>query len=219
MFNIFFDLDGTLLDSQAGIIASMQHALAAVGAEEPAAEELRGFIGSSLPHTLANFLGPHGDVLNAINAYRDFYNEEAMFDAEPYDGIGPMFDELLTADVRLFIATTKPHIYATEIVNHFGIGTVIERVFGSELDGTNADKTALLQFALDEMGFDPDQCVMIGDRHMDIAGAKNNDMRSIAALWGYGEADELRNAEPDMLAGDPTEVAEIAFDLMGIETE
>ena len=217
MFNVFFDLDGTLLDSQSGIIESLQKAFNEVGSPEPSSEELRGFIGTSLPHIFANFLGPHGDILNAINAYRDHYNEEAMFDAEPYDGIGPMFDELLTADVRLFIATAKPHSYATDIANHFGLGTVVERVFGSELDGTNSDKTALLQYALDETGFDPDRCIMIGDRYMDIYAAKNNDIRSIGALWGYGEADELRNAEPDMLSGDPSEVPEIAFDLMGIE--
>ena len=92
MLNIFFDLDGTLLDSQAGIIQSLQHALIETAGIEPSSDELRGMIGSSLPHILANFLGPHGEVAEAINLYREFYQEEAMFDAEIYDGVFEMFD-------------------------------------------------------------------------------------------------------------------------------
>ena len=55
MLNVFFDLDGTLLDSQSGIIQSLQHALIETAGIEPSTEELRGMIGSSLPHILANF--------------------------------------------------------------------------------------------------------------------------------------------------------------------
>ena len=62
MLNVFFDLDGTLLDSQSGIIQSLQHALTETAGVEPSTEELRGMIGSSLPHILANFLGPHGEI-------------------------------------------------------------------------------------------------------------------------------------------------------------
>ena len=92
-------------------------------------------------------------------------------------------------------------------------------MFGSELDGTNSDKSQLLQYALDETGFDPSKCVMVGDRQMDIYGAKNNDINNIGVLWGYGEADELRQSEADMLAGHPEELPEITFDMMGMDVE
>jgi len=216
MLNVFFDLDGTLLDSQSGIIQSLQHALTETAGVEPSTEELRGMIGSSLPHILANFLGPHGEIAEAINLYREFYQEEAMFDAEVYDGVFEMFDTLVTADVGLFITTSKPHAFANQVVQHFGISDAVTHVFGSELDGTNSDISSLLQYALDETGFDPRKCIMIGDRQMDIFGAKNNDINNIGALWGYGEADELRMAEADMLAGHPEELAEISFDMMGL---
>ena len=65
-----------------------------------------------------------------------------------------MFDELTTIDARLFIATSKPQVYAQQIAEHFGLLEPIERLFGSELDSSNSDKTALLQFALDEIGED-----------------------------------------------------------------
>ena len=219
MLNIFFDLDGTLLDSQSGIIQSLQHALTETSDIEPSSEELRGMIGSGLPHILSNFLGPYGEVSKAINSYRDFYQEEAMFDAEVYDGVFQMFDTLMTSEVGLFIATTKPHVYANQIVEHFGLTEAITHVFGAELDGTNSDTTSLLQYAVDETGFDPSKCIMVGDRQVDIFGAKNNDINNIGILWGYGEADELRTSEADMLAGHPEELAEIAFDMMGLNLE
>ncbi len=217
MLTIFFDLDGTLLDSQSGIMSSLQHAMIELGAEEPTKDELRGLIGMPLPYIFTSLLGEGGDIGRAVDLYRDHYTEEAMFDAIPYDGIGEMFDEFLTVEARLFIATSKPQIYAQQIADHFGLLEPVERLFGSELDGTNADKTALLQFALEEIGEDPAKCIMVGDRQMDIFGAKNNDIPNIGALWGYADHDELHMAEADMLAGAPEEVPEIAFDLLGLE--
>lgn len=217
MVTIFFDLDGTLLDSQSGIISSIQYVMSELNAEEPSAAELRGMIGAPLHHIFANLIGEYGDIAGAIDMYREHYTDEAMYDAEPYDGIGEMFDELHAVDARLFVATSKPQIYAQQIIEHFGIHAHIERLFGSELDGTNADKTPLLQFALDETGVDPTRTIMIGDRQSDIFGAKNNDILTIGALWGYADDGELHMAEADMLAGVPEEVPEIAFDLLGLE--
>ena len=100
---------------------------------------------------------------------------------------------------------------------HFGLLESVERLFGPELDGTHADKTDLLKFALDEIGADPAKCIMLGDRQMDIFAAKNNDIPNIGALWGYADHGELHMAEADMLAGTPEEVPEIAYDLLGLE--
>ena len=65
---------------------------------------------------------------------------------------------------RLFVATSKPHVYATRIIEHFDLRRHFERVFGSELDGTRVDKRDLLRYALDEARVDPASAIMIGDR-------------------------------------------------------
>ena len=88
---------------------------------------------------------------------------------------------------------------------------------GAELNGERSDKTELLAHALAETGADPARCIMLGDRRHDIFGARNNDIPSIGALWGYAEEGELHMAEADGLAGEPEEVPEIAADLLGIE--
>ena len=215
----FFDLDGTLMDSAPGIIASYKVALSELDVEPPSDEELRAMVGPPMHLVFPMILGEHAPIEEAIAAYREYYQDEGMFIAEPYDGLGEMFDELMRFDPNIYIATSKPHIFADQIADKFGLFGYAQRLFGSELDGTRSDKTELLQFALDETGVDPSASVMVGDRHYDINGARNNDIPSIGALWGYGEPDELRMAEPDGMAGHPEEVPEIAFDLLGLELD
>jgi phosphoglycolate phosphatase len=217
MLTIFFDLDGTLIDPKEGITSCVQHALSELGAEVPHAEELTWMIGPPLGHSFMHLLQDEELALQALEIYREKYADEGMYEADIFDGVGEMFDQLHLVDARLYIATSKPTVFAQEIIEHFGLHAHVEQLFGSELDGTNSDKTQLLQHALNETGVDPTQSIMVGDREFDIFGAKNNDIPSIGAMWGFGDAEELRRAEPDMLAGHPEEILEIAADIMGLE--
>ena len=99
------------------------------------------------------------------------------------------------ADVRLF--------YAERIVAHFGLSQFFIRIFGSELGGKRTDKTELLRYALAQSAARAADCVMIGDRSHDVIGAKNNGIRAIGVLYGYGDSEELRAAGADELAADP----------------
>lgn len=220
MLTMFLDLDGTLIDPKEGITSSIRHALTEVGAVDiPDADELTWCIGPPLWSSFEVLLGAGADVDEAVAHYREHYVEDGMFQADVYDGIGEMFDALHQVDAKLFIATSKPAIYAQEIIEHFGIHAHVERLFGSELDGTNSDKSDLLKFALDETGADPAKSVMIGDRQYDIFGARNNEIPSVGALWGFADEGELHMAEADALAGSPEEVPEIVFDLLRLDVE
>jgi phosphoglycolate phosphatase len=220
MLTVFLDLDGTLIDPKEGITSSIQFTLQELGmADIPTQNELTWCIGPPLHNSFDALLGPGADLHGAMAIYREHYADEAMYLADVYDGVGDMFDAFHQVDARLFVATSKPHVYANELIEHFGIHAHVEQLFGSELDGTNSDKTELLKFALDETGADPARCVMIGDRRFDIFGARNNDIPSVGALWGYGEPEELHMAEADALAGAPEEVPEIVFDLLRLDIE
>ena len=220
MLTLFFDLDGTLIDPAEGITSSIRYALQKLGmADIHSADELTWCIGPPLWPTFEVLLGPGADLDEAVALYREHYTDEAMYLADVYDGVGEMFDSLHQVDAQLFVATSKPQVYALEIIEHFGIHAHIERLFGSELDGTNSDKTELLKLALDETGTDPARAVMIGDRQHDILGARNNNIPSVGALWGYGEEGELHMAEADALAASPEEIPEIVFDLLGLDVD
>jgi phosphoglycolate phosphatase len=102
--------------------------------------------------------------------------------------------KLCTSGHRLFVATSKPHVFAERIIDHFGLRHHFERVFGSELDGTRVDKSHLLEYALRVVSVDPSKTLMIGDRSHDMAGAANNGMKGIGVLYGYGSREELIGA-------------------------
>ena len=87
---------------------------------------------------------------------------------------------------RLFVATSKPHVFAERIIDHFGLRRHFEHVFGSELDGTRVDKSDLLAYALERHRRRSATTLMIGDRSHDMVGAKNNGMKGIGVLYGYG---------------------------------
>ena len=95
---------------------------------------------------------------------------------------------------RLFVATSKAHVFADRIIDHFGLREHFEGVFGAELDGTRADKSHLLEYALRTASVDPSKTLMIGDRSHDMIGASNNAIRGIGVLYGYGSRHELIEA-------------------------
>jgi len=211
----FLDLDGTLLDPKPGITGAIQHALREMGVEDiPTSDELTWCIGPPLWTSFETLLGPGVDLNEAVDHYREHYTDEAMFQADVYDGIGEMLEEMHATEAQMWIATSKPHSYANTIIDHFGISSWVDGLFGSELDGTHSDKSELLANALAETGVDPAQAVMLGDRRFDIEGARFNNIRSIGALWGYADPGELQEADPDALASTPEEVVALAQDLL-----
>lgn len=204
MKTVFLDLDGTLTDSAPGIIASVIHALDALGLEPPPPESLGWVIGPALLDSFARLGVP--DPAEALHHYRARYTTLGLFENAVYPGI-PEAMEVLSGRYQLCLATAKPHAYATKITAHFGLSALLAHEFGPELDGTRNDKGELLAYALSRLDLSPSDCVMVGDRHHDIDAARAVGMASVAVSWGYGTAEEHRHATrlsatPSTLAND-----------------
>ena len=123
----------------------------------------------------------------------------------PYEGVHDALEVLKTAGHRLFVATTKPWIFAERIVRHFGMAPYFSAVYGSELDGTRVDKTELLAWALKRHA-DDKASIMVGDRSHDIVGGRNNDMDVLGVAYGYGSTEELSAAGAGRIAASPHEL-------------
>jgi phosphoglycolate phosphatase len=161
---IYFDLDGTLTDPKPGITRSIQYALAKLGRDVPTEDELTWCIGPPLHASLKKLLGTDDLADKALLLYRERFVEIGLFENVVYPGVEETLSAVASSGRRLFVATSKPGIYAERIIDHFKLTAYFERVFGSELDGTRSDKTDLLGYALRTTGVDPSQAVMIGDR-------------------------------------------------------
>jgi phosphoglycolate phosphatase len=194
MTAIYFDLDGTLTDPKPGITRSIQYALRKLDRTTPSEDELTWCIGPPLRASLKKLLGTDDLADSALSLYRERFGDIGIFENEIYPGIEDTLSVLAKSDRRLFVATSKPSVYAERIIDHFKLADYFERVFGSELDGRRSDKTELLGYALQSARVDPSRAIMIGDRSHDMIGARNNGMTAVGVLYGYGSKEELVSA-------------------------
>jgi phosphoglycolate phosphatase len=201
---IFFDLDGTLTDPKPGITRSIQYALDKLGQPTiPTEDELTWCIGPPLRASFVKMLGTEAAADLAVAHYRERFSDIGLYENGVYAGVEDVLTTLQQSGRRLFVATSKPHVYATRIIEHFDLRRHFERVFGSELDGRRADKSDLLAYALKTTAVDSSHAVMIGDRSHDMIGARNNGIKGIGVLYGYGSEQELTAAGAYHLCATP----------------
>ncbi len=203
---IFFDLDGTLTDPKIGITGSIQYALGRLGVPVPSQDELTWCIGPPLRASFVALLGGEEHADRGVELYRERFGTIGLFENTLYDGIVPVLAALHESGRTLYVATSKPHVFADRIVDHFALRRYFARVFGSELDGTRVDKSDLLRYALSETATDPARAIMIGDRKHDVIGAANNGIAAIGVIYGYGGRTELTEAGAKHLVTTPAEI-------------
>ena len=194
--HLFFDLDGTLTDSRPGILASLRHALAEMGIEAPPDEALLRFIGPPTHDAFRELLNSSDSELNAraIAIYRQRYSKLGIFENSVYPGIVAGLRVLSEAGFSLRVVTSKPEVFANQIIDHFGLRPFFEHVYGSELTGERSHKGELIAHVLASETLSKTQAWMIGDRLHDIMGATQNGLPSAGVLWGYGSREELSHA-------------------------
>jgi phosphoglycolate phosphatase len=212
---IFFDLDGTLTDPKPGITGSIQYALQKLDRPVPSQDELTWCIGPPLRASFVRLLG--GDELadRAIELYRERFSVVGLFENSVYPDIAQVLAALREKPRRMFVATSKPHVFATRIIAHFGLAGYFDHVFGSELDGTRVNKVDLLAYALVQTGVDPGAALMIGDRSHDVIGARKNGIRAVGVTYGYGTAAELIEAGASHLCASPRAVLDHIHNSLG----
>ena len=198
---IFFDLDGTLTDPKIGIVRSIRYALDRLGVEPSSDDDLTWCIGPPLFDSFDKIVGS-ALAPRAVEYYRERFSEHGWKENKPYTGIVDALRQLTESGRAIYVATSKPLVFADRIVEHFELAPFFSRVFGSELDGTRSNKGELLRYALSEVGI-ASGATMVGDREHDIIGAKKNQMRSVGVTYGYGSQRELKSAGADVLVDSP----------------
>src|SRR3989344_4547318 len=140
---VFFDLDGTLIDPKEGITKSVQFALEKINAHVPTADQLEWCIGPPLKESFAKLVDRASPILldTVLGHYRERYKKVGMYEHRVYPGIQQMLSQLYEMRYRLFVATSKPEVFATQILHHFGLAGYFEKIYGAELDGTRSEKS------------------------------------------------------------------------------
>ncbi|MEZ0381483.1 HAD hydrolase-like protein [Mycobacterium sp. pW045] len=208
---VIFDLDGTLTDSAAGIVASFRHALDHIGAPVPGGDLAQRLVGPPMHHTLAAMgLGEQTDA--AIAAYRADYTSRGWLMNTMFDGVPALLGDLRAAGVRLAVATSKVEPTARRILAHFGLDGHFEVVAGASVDGSRAAKSDVLAHALRQLAPLPARLLMVGDRRHDVDGAAAHGIDTVLVGWGYGQADyqDAADSGPDFPGGPAARVQTVA---------
>ena len=206
--NVLLDLDGTLTNPEEGIVACIRHAVDALDGTIPPDCDLAQYIGPPLTHTFEAILATDDPrrIDAAITAYRARFATVGLFENEVYPGIPEALERLAAGGARLFLATSKPLVYARRIVEHFGLARFLTGIHGSELDGTRTDKRDLIAHILSAERLDPQETLMVGDRRYDVHGALANRVRPFGVLWGFGTREELAVAGATRFLESPAEL-------------
>ena len=207
-YTVLFDLDGTLTDPKPGITRCIQYALSELGYKPPDANELLWCIGPPLKSSFSQLLQTSDDTLleEAISLYRSRFSTIGLFENSLYPQIPETLKIIRAAGYQTFVATSKPQIYATRIIEYFDLAPLFDGVYGSELDGNRSVKGDLISYIIERESLSPSTVVMIGDRLHDIIGAKKNNIASIGVTYGYGSREELETHKADLIADCPKEI-------------
>ncbi|HEU5151320.1 MAG TPA: HAD hydrolase-like protein [Iamia sp.] len=209
---VLFDLDGTLCDSEAGIVEHLGMALATVGLPVPERAVLRACVGPAWTDGFPPAVGVPADrTWDVIHAYRATYDDAAASLAVPFVGITDVLDRLAGAGVPMAVATSKPQHLADRIITEGLLGRWMEVVVGADPDAGRHSKADSVGGALLGLGpaVERSGVVMVGDRFHDVHGAAAHGLPTVGVTWGSAEPGELEEAGAVAVVDTPEALADL----------
>ena len=200
---IVFDLDGTLVDSFAGIRTGLNLALSDLGLPHRDLAWVRRHVGRGSSRLIATAAGNDGNHDALMTAFRHHYGEVLTDTTPPYPGV----DGALTAlasDHTLAIASNKPLRWVERLVDHLGWRGLMASVVGPETTGTHKPDPAMIEAILEQTGRSTDESLLVGDMPVDAETGGNAGIPVIGVATGSCPAEDLRAAGcVDVISGVP----------------
>lgn len=209
--NVIFDLDGTLLDTAEGILESVEYTVKELGYKELTEEQKLSFIGPPVQSSLKRLYGlSDEEAQRGANIFREYYKDNALLKAEPYEGIFTLCETLKNNNVRMAVATYKREDYALKLLRAKGFDRYCDPMHGAD-NNNILKKEDIVLMCVNEMGATKEECVLIGDTDNDAKGAAQAGIPFIAVTYGFGfkSRDDLKEYPHIGVAGTPAGLAEI----------
>ena len=198
---VVFDLDGTLADTVALIVASYQHAFRTVVGHEEDPDLIKSWIGRTLMDAFTSYSPEHAQALH--DAYLPWNDANTERLIRGYDGVREVLADLSAVGVRLGVATSKRRRSAEQAMRVLGLSDHLPVLIAMEDTSTHKPDPAPLLLALERLGGTPGEAVYVGDAVVDVLAGQAAGMATVAVTWGAGQPEALAVARPDAIAHDP----------------
>lgn len=206
--HILWDLDGTLIDSKAGVTSSIIYCLKHFNIEVDCPDELKPMIGPPLQDSLReiyHFSPQQIDI--ACRLYDEYYMKKGIYDYNVFQYIEKVLSQLQNKKRELYVATTKPEYAAKLVLADCKLDTYFKFIGGDNKEFTRSNKVNVIQYVLSENNISTtDDVVMIGDRKYDMLAAQKIGIDTIGVLYGYGDRSELLTNGAQYVIEDPCEL-------------
>ena len=183
---VAFDLDGTLLNTQQGIVNAVKAAVTELGYDMPSDEVLRGFIGPPMVKSMGEtFNLDRAEAVKATDLFRRYYCDRFLMQAKPYEGLFALLEMLKANGVKIGVATFKRTDYGAEILKGFGVASYCSSICGDNPESTKT-KAEIVADCIAELGAEPSRTLYIGDTAGDFRGAVEAGADFAAVTYGFG---------------------------------
>lgn len=208
---VFFDLDGTIVNSSEGIINAFKTTLKYFNIEVEDKFVLDFLIGPPLITIFQKYFKLNEEEADkAIKIFRRYYSEKGVNQNCLYEGIKELFQNLKNKGKTLIIATSKPTIFTEKILERHGIKQYFDFISGATLDDTRIKKGDIIKYAIENMNIlNLEECIMVGDKSQDVEGAKQNNMKSIGVTYGFGTREELESSGATYIVDNVKDISNI----------
>lgn len=213
--NIFFDLDGTLIDHFNCLYICFNYAFKKMGFSSASYEEIRQIIGGGLPRSLGHFVGTE-NLEEALKHFYKKYEEIALNEVIILEGAHWILESLYKRGYKLAILTNKTGHNARKLCEHVGFSKYLSEIFGGDDTPYFKPEKEYTQHVLEKMNVLASESLLIGDTHFDIETAHAVGMPCIIVTTGAQNRDSLKNFNPPPQAIYDS-LIEMGIDFFGLE--
>lgn len=212
---VFFDLDGTITEPEEGIINGVLYALSRFGITVEDRTTLYPYIGPPLRDSFRDYHGlSKEDTEQAILYYREYYSTKGIYQNDIMPGMEQAFWTLRKHGCHLYVATSKPELYAKQILENLKLDGYFDIIAGSTFDKARDTKAAVIEYLITSIAANQikpavDDIIMVGDRKFDVLGARKFGIDTIGVLFGYGSKEEFDACACRYVAADAKEMVKM----------
>jgi phosphoglycolate phosphatase len=208
---LFFDLDGTLLNTLDDLRDAVNTILVRYQMPEITPEQTAAFVGNGAGH-LIHCAVPEGtpeeQEKKILAEYRQYYQEHCQVRTAPYSGIPEMLERLKEAGCVMAVVSNKPDAAVKELNRHFFKG-LLDSAIGESAEIRRKPAPDTVFEAMRQTGAEQSSSVYIGDSEVDIETARNAGLPCISVSWGFRNKQELEAAGAQVIAGNAEELEQL----------